>query len=338
MALKSSLEGNLTQEQQREKELQAQNKLLQTTLVELQTELDAAKVDGTKLQTLMTLKTSLESNLSQEQEREKALQAENQKLQSTLEQLQKEVENAKAQEQELQALMTQKQALEANLTTALQEEEKFKTTNSQLQANIEQLKQELDQVKSSLEDLKAQKVQAQALLEEKASLLKAKEEEIAKIKALAEEKALALKSKEEEVAKAKAIAKQHQEQQKQISRQRLNDVFKLTHVEFKYNSMDLTDKSKRLLDETARVMRENSDHFHFIIKGHTDNTGRESYNIKLSGQRAEQVKKYLVSQGVDENILSTQGVGSAEPIADNATRAGRLKNRRVEFKIIENDE
>jgi OOP family OmpA-OmpF porin len=66
------------------------------------------------------------------------------------------------------------------------------------------------------------------------------------------------------------------------------------------------------------------------ITGHTDNVGNKEYNLALSGQRAENVKNYLVEQlGVNPQRLNTQGVGSAQPAEGNDTPEGRQRNRRV---------
>jgi hypothetical protein len=72
------------------------------------------------------------------------------------------------------------------------------------------------------------------------------------------------------------------------------------------------------------------------IIGHTDSQASDSYNVELSRDRAEAVKEYLVSQGVDASKLMTKGMGESEPIADNSTEQGRFRNRRIEF--IVNDE
>ena len=70
------------------------------------------------------------------------------------------------------------------------------------------------------------------------------------------------------------------------------------------------------------------------IQGHTDNVGTDQYNDDLSLRRAESVKKFLVSNGIDEARLTTQGFGSSQPIATNDTEEGRAENRRIEFVIV----
>jgi OOP family OmpA-OmpF porin len=71
-----------------------------------------------------------------------------------------------------------------------------------------------------------------------------------------------------------------------------------------------------------------------IAVGHTDSTGPAGYNQSLSVRRAEAVKAYLVSKGIESNRIYTEGKGLTQPVADNATREGRAKNRRVEVEVV----
>jgi OOP family OmpA-OmpF porin len=68
--------------------------------------------------------------------------------------------------------------------------------------------------------------------------------------------------------------------------------------------------------------------------GHTDNIGTKEYNLKLSERRANTVKEYLVSKGVEKNRIYTEGKGFADPVASNKTAEGRAKNRRVEIEMV----
>jgi OOP family OmpA-OmpF porin len=71
-----------------------------------------------------------------------------------------------------------------------------------------------------------------------------------------------------------------------------------------------------------------------IAVGHTDWIGTVAYNQKLSVRRAEAVKAYLVSKGIEKNRVYTEGKGKSQPIADNRTAEGRAKNRRVEIEVV----
>ena len=70
------------------------------------------------------------------------------------------------------------------------------------------------------------------------------------------------------------------------------------------------------------------------VAGYTDNTGSASLNKKLSGERADSVANYLIMKGVASTRINSAGYGSSNPIASNATAAGREQNRRVEISLI----
>ncbi len=71
-----------------------------------------------------------------------------------------------------------------------------------------------------------------------------------------------------------------------------------------------------------------------IAVGHTDSVGTDAYNQKLSVARAEAVKAYLVSKGIEKNRVYTEGKGKKQPVADNKTKEGQAKNRRVEIEVV----
>ena len=71
-----------------------------------------------------------------------------------------------------------------------------------------------------------------------------------------------------------------------------------------------------------------------IAVGHTDSVGSNAYNQRLSVRRAEAVKAYLVSKGIERNRIYTEGKGETQPVADNRTAEGRAKNRRVEIEVV----
>jgi OOP family OmpA-OmpF porin len=107
----------------------------------------------------------------------------------------------------------------------------------------------------------------------------------------------------------------------------------LEGVTFETSSANLAGESRAILDRVAESLRANPE-VRVRVEGHTDNTGSRAFNVQLSQQRAESVVAYLVSQGVSAGQLEARGVGPDEPIADNGTREGRARNRRVELERI----
>lgn len=108
----------------------------------------------------------------------------------------------------------------------------------------------------------------------------------------------------------------------------------LENVQFESNSSELTAGSSESLDEVVNAMSE-YDQLRIEIQAHTDNMGEASYNLSLSEKRANSVRDYLIAQGVAANRMEVKGYGETQPIADNSTRDGRAKNRRVELKVID---
>ncbi|MFH1016567.1 MAG: OmpA family protein [Pseudomonadota bacterium] len=106
-------------------------------------------------------------------------------------------------------------------------------------------------------------------------------------------------------------------------------------IAFVSGSDQLTDNSMKILDRVARLLKYHPEIRNVEIGGHTDSTGSAEANVKLSQRRADAVRAYLATQGVEIDRLATVGYGLSRPIASNATKQGRLANRRVEFKIIE---
>ena len=104
-------------------------------------------------------------------------------------------------------------------------------------------------------------------------------------------------------------------------------------VYFDTSKSTIQARSLPLLDEVARVLNDHAEISKVLVEGHTDSLGAAAYNKKLSADRAEAVKAYLVSKGVKAERLDAAGFGPEKPIADNKTAAGREQNRRVEFTI-----
>jgi OOP family OmpA-OmpF porin len=104
-------------------------------------------------------------------------------------------------------------------------------------------------------------------------------------------------------------------------------------VLFDFDKAVVKPEGKSKLDDLANKVR--GINLEVVIAiGHADSIGSDAYNQKLSLRRAESVKAYLVSKGIEPNRVYTEGKGEKQPVADNKTREGRAKNRRVEIEVI----
>ncbi|MGB8437288.1 MAG: OmpA family protein [Burkholderiales bacterium] len=103
---------------------------------------------------------------------------------------------------------------------------------------------------------------------------------------------------------------------------------------FEFDKADLKPEGKEQLDAYRKKAKEELSSAQKVkVVGYTDNTGTADHNLKLSQQRAEAVRDYLVSIGVDAKKLEASGAGDANPVADNSTKEGQAKNRRVEIEV-----
>ncbi len=98
------------------------------------------------------------------------------------------------------------------------------------------------------------------------------------------------------------------------------------NVLFATGRADITPQGKRYLNDVVKCVTGP-----MLVGGHTDNVGSAKLNAKLSAARANSVKAYLVGKGVKSELLSAEGFGPSKPVADNGTKAGRAKNRRIEL-------
>lgn len=108
------------------------------------------------------------------------------------------------------------------------------------------------------------------------------------------------------------------------------------NVMFEFNSAVLTPAATEELDRLLGKINEFDEIDTIDVVGHTDSSGPESYNQSLSERRAASVSQFLESRGVRASLLSTQGEGESNPVADNKTREGRAMNRRVDILISGN--
>lgn len=108
----------------------------------------------------------------------------------------------------------------------------------------------------------------------------------------------------------------------------------LEGVQFETGKAIIKGVSYPKLDNVVGLLKKHAD-FKLKISGYTDNTGNADKNLTLSDQRAKAAKQYIVDKGINTNRISAQGYGIENPVATNSTAAGRAKNRRVEFEIIQ---
>jgi len=123
------------------------------------------------------------------------------------------------------------------------------------------------------------------------------------------------------------IASSHEDLQRQ-----LNEFFKLNVIEFHTASAALTEDSKKTLDKAAGMLTRFPEK-RVEVQGHTDAIGQPDVNMQLSDSRAYTVFQYLIEKGVGADRLLAKGYGDGQPIADNRTKEGRQRNRRVVFQV-----
>jgi OOP family OmpA-OmpF porin len=102
---------------------------------------------------------------------------------------------------------------------------------------------------------------------------------------------------------------------------------------FDFDKAVLKPDGKAKIDDLATKLKDINLEV-IIAVGHTDSVGSDAYNQKLSIRRAEAVKAYLVSKGIETNRVYTEGKGEKQPVASNKNSAGRAKNRRVEIEVV----
>ena len=222
---------------------------------------------------------------------------------------------------------------------------------SNLAADLEAERQRLAQTKDAMKDQEA-KLQAEmqqnrdkflaeaaereaalkAAGEREADLQKKLEAEHAALEA--EKKALAEERAKAEARQKEAMNKLNELQSKliQVSQDARGIILSMSDILFDVDKATLKQDLKTSLAKVAGILTVYQQ-FNVSIEGNTDNTGSADHNMKLSQQRADNVKNFLVEQGIDAGRLSAKGLGMTIPIADNSTKEGRQKNRRVDLVI-----
>ncbi len=192
------------------------------------------------------------------------------------------------------------------------EKAKMKDQEARLQAEMQQ---------------NQEKFQAEAAAQE-AALKAANQREADLQKELAEERAKAEARQQEAMNKLNEL----QSQMIQVTKSARGIILSMSDILFAVNKADLKADLKTSLAKVAGILSVYQQ-FNVSIEGNTDNTGSEEHNMKLSQQRADNVKAFLVEQGIAEDRLTAKGLGMTMPVADNSTKEGRQKNRRVDLVI-----
>lgn len=179
-----------------------------------------------------------------------------------------------------------------------------------------------------------EKFKAEAAAQQAALRAAGKREADLQKKLAAEKKALAEERAKAEARQADAMNKLNELQSKliQVTKDARGIILSMSDILFDVNKATLKADLKTSLAKVAGILSVYQQ-FNVSIEGHTDNTGSEDHNMKLSQQRADNVKSFLVEQGIDAGRLTAKGLGMTTPIADNKTKEGRQKNRRVDLVI-----
>lgn len=115
----------------------------------------------------------------------------------------------------------------------------------------------------------------------------------------------------------------------------IGSVVRLNNVFFDFDKWDLRPESFVELDRVVKLLKENPK-IEIEMSAHTDSKGSDEYNFKLSDNRARSVREYIISKGIAESRIVSQGYGETKPVAPNDTDENRQLNRRVEFTILKN--
>ncbi|MCH9685442.1 MAG: OmpA family protein, partial [Deltaproteobacteria bacterium] len=105
-------------------------------------------------------------------------------------------------------------------------------------------------------------------------------------------------------------------------------------IYFDTSKASIRPKSLPILNAAVKLLREYPS-VRLEISGHTDSRGNDAYNLDLSQQRADAVREFFVAAGLERGRFETRGAGESEPIESNKSKRGRSKNRRIEFKLLE---
>jgi outer membrane protein OmpA-like peptidoglycan-associated protein len=185
---------------------------------------------------------------------------------------------------------------------------------------------EVGTVNEKVESLSESVEQNQERIRQAESELERHESEIGRVDAKADEAGTLAGSAKDDAAQAMKAA-----QGKLIYEVTLSN-----DVAFDFGATTLSDDAKVIVDDLAQKVKADNRGLYLEIEGHTDATGDESYNERLGLLRSEEVRDYLYqTHGIPLHRIAVYSFGESQPIADNSTREGRARNRRVVIKVLE---
>lgn len=199
--------------------------------------------------------------------------------------------------------------------------------------------QQRDQAQQQAQLAQRQADQAQQLAQQQAEARAEAEREAQKAREAQQQAELA----QQQAQQAQQQASQSEMQMREQLRQQLNAVLEtretarglimnMSDVLFDFNKYTLKPEAREKLAKLSGILLAYPD-LKLQVEGYTDNIGSDDYNQKLSEERADSVRDYLVSQRVVSNNVTAQGFGKSDPVADNSTDSGRAQNRRVELVV-----
>lgn len=203
--------------------------------------------------------------------------------------------------------------------------------------DLDRARAELAETNRQLATVRSELEERGETLDERTQSLRDREQELAERKRQLEQMTGALASEREARERAEAAAAAALESLREVAKvkeEQRGVVITLSGgVLFETAKSELLPIARQKLKAVADALKLQTEDKTIVVEGHTDSRGSDQMNMQLSRDRAESVREYLVSQGVDASRIQVVGRGETMPIADNATAEGRANNRRVEIIV-----
>jgi outer membrane protein OmpA-like peptidoglycan-associated protein len=247
--------------------------------------------------------------------------------------------------------LQEEQDQERQAGIARENAEKERAESARIKADEEARRRdqaEMERAAAEKSKAEAEAATQQALIERQQAEAAKHEADVARQAALAEQQKLADEADKARAAAAESDrlrekAEQDQAQLRQQLLQQFNLILQtrdtarglivnMSDVLFDVNKYTLRPGAREKLAKVAGIVLSHPG-LRIEVEGHTDSTGGDEYNMKLSEDRANAVRAYLVGEGLNSDSLAAKGFGKTMPVADNATSAGRQANRRVELVV-----